>query len=198
VRVLVFGGSFNPVHVGHLMMAEEIREEFGYERVLFVPAARSPFKDGSGDPGQEHRLAMLELAVAGNPGFAIDARELGRGGKSFTIETIRSMVAEGLIDERPGMLVGDDLVSGLPLWRKFDLLRQETDIIVGRRSGTGEDGGRVGPESGEARYLRASNRIVPLSSSDIRGLIASRRSIRYLVPDAVRNYIVERHLYESR
>ena len=192
MRALVFGGSFNPVHIGHLMMAEEVREEFGFDRVLFVPAARSPFKDGSEDPGQEHRRTMLELACAENPAFLVDARELGRGGISFTIDTIRSLVAQGEIEPRPGLLVGDDLVSGLPRWREFEALKKETSIIVGRRDTSRSGGSPIGA------YSRASNRIIPLSSSDIRALVTAGRSIRYLVPDSVRNYILEMGLYGPR
>jgi len=192
LRTLVFGGSFNPVHIGHLMMAEEVREEFGFDRVLFVPAARSPFKDGSEDPGQEHRRAMLELSCAENPAFSVDARELGRGGISFTIDTIRSLVAQGDIDPMPGLLVGDDLVSGLPRWREFEALQIETRIIVGRRETSRNRDNPV------ADYSRASNRIIPLSSSDIRALVAVGRSIRYLVPESVRKYILEMGLYGPR
>ena len=173
-------------------MAEEVREEFGFDRVVFVPAARSPFKDGSDDPGQDHRLAMLELACKGNPFFAIDAREFGRGGTSFTIDTIRSLVGEGHIASRPGLLVGDDLVSGLPRWREFEALKEETRIIVGRREAHGGEDRRRGG------YSYASNRIIPISSSDIRALATSNRSIRYLVPDAVRDYIFHARLYGSR
>jgi nicotinate-nucleotide adenylyltransferase len=174
------------------MMAEEVREEFGFDRVLFVPAARSPFKDGSEDPGQEHRRTMLELACAENPAFLVDARELGRGGISFTIDTIRSLVAQGEIEPRPGLLVGDDLVSGLPRWREFEALKKETSIIVGRRDTSRSGGSPIGA------YSRASNRIIPLSSSDIRALVTAGRSIRYLVPDSVRNYILEMGLYGPR
>lgn len=189
MRILVFGGSFNPVHLGHLVMAEEVREEFGFDRVLFVPAARSPFKDGSEDPGPGHRLAMLRLALEGNPAFALDDRELSREGASFTIDTIRSLVAEGAIDPRPGLLVGEDIVEGLPRWREIEALRVETEIIVGRR------GGEAGPPGA---YRLASNRAIALSSREVRALVAAGRSIRYLVPEPVREYILGEGLYGSR
>ncbi len=192
MRLLVFGGTFNPIHLGHLIMAEEVREEFGYDRVLFVPAARSPFKDGSEDPGPEHRLEMLRLACADNPAFTIDAREMGRGGTSFTIDTIRELVSEGLVEPRPGLLVGDDLVSGLPAWREFEALKIETQIIVARR------GGVPGEDALDPAYLRASNRVIPLSSSDIRLLASKGLSIRYIVPESVRAYILDKRLYGTR
>ena len=191
MRTLVFGGSFNPIHLGHLIMAEEIRQELDFDRVLFVPAALSPFKDGSDDPGPLHRLAMLELALGDNPDFSIDKRELGRTGPSFTIDTIRSLVLEGTVESRPGLLVGDDLLAGLPRWREIAALKVEAGIVVGRRSA-----GNRGKAATEYRY--ASNRIIPISSSDIRTQVLLKRSIRYLVPELVRAYILEKGLYGSR
>ncbi len=191
MRTLVFGGSFNPIHLGHLIMAEEIRQELDFDRVLFVPAALSPFKDGSDDPGPLHRLAMLELALGDNPDFSIDKRELGRTGPSFTIDTIRSLVLEGTVESRPGLLVGDDLLAGLPRWREIAALKVEAGIVVGRRSA-----GNRGKAATEYRY--ASNRIIPISSSDIRANVLLKRSIRYLVPELVRAYILEKGLYGSR
>ncbi|MDA8410836.1 MAG: nicotinate (nicotinamide) nucleotide adenylyltransferase [Treponema sp.] len=191
MRTLVFGGSFNPIHLGHLIMAEEIRQELDFDRVLFVPAALSPFKDGSDDPGPLHRLAMLELALGDNPDFSIDKRELGRAGPSFTIDTIRSLVLEGTVESRPGLLVGDDLLAGLPRWREIAALKVEAGIVVGRRSA-----GNRGKAATEYRY--ASNRIIPISSSDIRANVLLKRSIRYLVPELVRAYILEKGLYGSR
>ena len=191
MRTLVFGGSFNPIHLGHLIMAEEIRQELDFDRVLFVPAALSPFKDGSDDPGPLHRLAMLELALGDNPDFSIDKRELGRAGPSFTIDTIRSLVLEGTVESRPGLLVGDDLLAGLPRWREIAALKVEAGIVVGRRSA-----GNRGKAATEYRY--ASNRIIPISSSDIRANVLLKRSIRSLVPELVRAYILEKGLYGSR
>ena len=191
MRTLVFGGSFNPIHLGHLIMAEEIRQELDFDRVLFVPAACSPFKDGSEDPGPQHRLAMLELALGDNPDFAIDKRELGRAGPSFTIDTIRSLVLEGAVESRPGLLIGDDLLDGLARWREIAALEVEAGIVVGRRSA--QNRGKAATE-----YRYASNRIIPISSSDIRTQVLLKRSIRYLVPELVRAYILEKGLYGSR
>ena len=185
MRVLVFGGSFNPVHWGHLILAEEVGEEFGYDRVLFVPALRSPFKEGRDDPGPSHRLAMLRLACADNPRFFVDDRELRRPEPSWTIDTIRSLREEPDIENPPGLLVGDDLLAGFADWHESECLEREAKIIVARRSGI----------EGPQRFLRASNRLVALSSSEIRERLAAGKSTRYLLPDPVFGYIREKGLY---
>jgi nicotinate-nucleotide adenylyltransferase len=190
MRVLLFGGSFNPVHWGHLILAEDVAEEFGYERVFFLPAHRSPFKGGEDDPGPAHRLAMLELACAGNPRFAVDDRELRRKGPSYTIDTVRSLSNDEGIEGQPGLLLGDDLVAGFGRWRESAALAREACIVIARRGGE--------ESSGQHDFLKASNRLIPISSSEVRERLASGRGIRYLVPEGVREYILEKGLYGSR
>jgi nicotinate-nucleotide adenylyltransferase len=186
----VFGGSFNPVHWGHLLLAEEVREEFDCDLAIFVPAARSPFKEGTDDPGAGHRLAMLRLACAGNAGFRVDDRELRRGGVSYTIDTLREIVRDYGSTEPPRLLVGDDLVPGMPRWRDSEALEREAKVIVARRSQV--------EESVPDRYVRARNRLIPIASSEIRMLLASGRSVRYLLPESVFEYIASQGLYAPR
>jgi len=187
MRVLIFGGSFNPVHWGHLLLAEEIAEEFSFDRVIFVPAWRSPFKDGREDPGPERRLAMLEAACRDNPRFSVDDREIRRGGPSYTIDTVRELRSELGLESPPGLLLGDDLLAGLEGWREVEALGRESRIIVARRGGA--------PESCILPCERASNRLIPLASSEIRARVAAGKSLRYLVPGAVADYIREKALY---
>jgi nicotinate-nucleotide adenylyltransferase len=191
VRILLFGGTFNPVHWGHLLLAEELREEFGYDLVLLVPAARPPHKEAVSDPGPSARLEMLNLAVAGNPGLAVDDCELLRGGLSYTADTLRDLPSRYAIEGRPGLAIGDDLAPGFPSWREPEAIAAMADIIVARR------GGDFG--SGEFPYThrRANNRLIPLSSSEIRERVGKGLSIRYLVPEAVRGYILKGRLYGS-
>lgn len=189
MRILLFGGTFNPVHWGHLVLAEELREEFGYDLVLFVPSARPPHKEIASDPGAERRLEMLTLALSGNPGFAIDGCELSRPGLSYTIDTLRHIAQRPDLDGKPGLVIGDDLVPGFASWHEPASIAAEADIVVARRDG------RDAPLGFPHR--RASNRLIPVSSSEIRDRVASGRSIRYLVPDAVRKYIEEGGLYDA-
>ena len=190
MRILIFGGSFNPVHWGHLVLAEELREEFGWDRVLFVPASRSPFKGGRDDPGGDHRLAMLELACAGNSGFIVDTRELKRGGDSWTIDTVRSVIREYELADRPGLVLGDDLVRDFSEWKESAALMNEARIIVARRST------EMGCQTSFGEP--ASNRLIPISSSEIRERLATGRSVRYLIPERVHDYILQKGLYGSR
>ena len=187
MKLLFLGGSFNPVHWGHLVLAEEIRDEFGYDKVLLVPAACSPHKEYFDDPGSELRLEMLELATAGNQDFVVDDCELRRSGYSYTIETISELSSRYIFEGKLGLVIGDDLVVGYPRWRDPAALALSADLIVARR--TGIDFQLPYP------HRRASNRIIALSSSDIRARVASGKSIRYLVPEPVRAYIAERSLY---
>ena len=192
MRILLFGGTFNPVHWGHLVLAEELREEFGYDLVLFVPSARPPHKEVASDPGPEARRAMLSLALADNPRFAVDDCELSRPGLSYTIDTLRHIAARSDLEGKPGLVIGDDLVPGFPSWHEPAAIAAESDIIVARRDPAAE---RC-PELCFP-HRKASNRLIPLSSSEVRTRVASGRSIRYLVPEAVRLYIEEGGLYDA-
>lgn len=192
MRILLFGGTFNPVHWGHLVLAEELREEFGYDLVLFVPSARPPHKEVASDPGAEARLAMLTLALADNPRFAVDDCELSRPGLSYTIDTLRHLAGRAGLEGKPGLVIGDDLVPGFPSWHEPAAIAAESDIIVARRDPAV---GRC-PDLGFPHRM-ASNRLIPLSSSEIRSRVASGRSIRYLVPEAVRLYIGKGGFYDE-
>lgn len=191
MRLLLLGGSFNPVHWGHLVLAEELREEFSYDLVLLVPAARPPHKElPSGGASPEERLEMLALAVAGNPGLAVDDCELKRPGASYTIDTIRGLPSRYPLEGRPGLALGDDLAPGFKDWREPEALAREAEIIVARRGG--------GPFDLPYEHRRASNRLIPLSSSELRERAAKGRSLRYLLPEAVRDYVYAKGLYGAR
>lgn len=192
MRILLFGGTFNPVHWGHLILAEELREEFGYDLVLFVPSARPPHKEVASEPGPEARLAMLSLALEDNPRFAVDDCELSRPGLSYTIDTLRHIAGRAGLEGKPGLVMGDDLVPGFPSWHEPAAIAAESDIVIARRDPAGEGWPQLAYP-----HLRASNRLIPLSSSEIRARVASGRSIRYLVPEAVRLYIEEGGLYDA-
>ena len=190
MRLLLFGGTFNPVHWGHLLAAEELKDEFGYDLVLFVPAACPPHKTIAGDPGAEARLAMLELAVKDNPGFRVDPCELSRPGLSYTIDTLRCLPDRYDIEGKPGLLIGDDLAPGFSSWRSPELIADCADIIIARRGGA--------DFHFPYAHTRATNRLIPISSSEIRRRVGEGRSARYLVPEAVLEYIREKGLYEAR
>jgi len=191
LRLLVLGGSFNPVHIGHLLMAEEVRAEFGYDLALLVPSFRPPHKGLRDDPGAGHRMEMLRLAVEDDGAFAIDGCEIERGGTSYTIDTIEYVRTRYALEGKPGLIVGDDLVPGFPSWRMPDELAGAADIICAHRS-TAEELPMPYPH----RYAR--NTLVQVSSSAVRARIASGGAFRRLLPPSVYRYIVANGLYGLR
>ncbi len=198
----VLGGSFNPVHVGHLMMAQGAVDALNLEKVLFIPARQPPHKDPVMLAGANHRLQMLRLAVEGNERFEVSEIELQREGPSYTVDTLRQLREE--YGEEAGLyfIIGADSIQELPLWRDVAMLVQLCRIVPVARPGerSGDEIQYLAQAVGEqrarellARLLRIP--LVDISSSDIRRRIAAGLSIRYLVPESVRGYIEENRLY---
>ncbi len=196
----IFGGSFNPVHVAHLIVAERVREVRGLERVLFVPAARSPHKPRAPLAPAQDRLRMLELCLEGNDAFAVESLELEREEPSYTLVTVRELRRRGTRD--PVLLMGADSILDLPNWWHAEELAREVPIVGFCRPGYDLEGGweeltdRFGADWAEA--VRRSMVEVPLmqvSATDIRRRLREGRSVRYMVPEGVLAYIEERGLY---
>jgi nicotinate-nucleotide adenylyltransferase len=203
LRLLILGGSYNPVHIGHLILAEELACQYGYDRVLLVPALEPPHKALTEDPGAPLRLAMLRASVEGDPLFIVDDCELTRQGPSYTVDTIRHAIAAYAPQGRPALAIGDDLVSGFSSWREPEAILALADVIVARRGGEsrpgesrpGERKGLDGREASPFPHLRAANSLIPISSSLVRERIKSGGAWRRLVPDAAARIIGERRLY---
>jgi len=191
VRLLLFGGSYNPVHVGHLIMAQEVARQFGYGLVALVPSLNPPHKSMAADPGPERRLEMLRIAIEGDPGLVADDCEIRRGGTSYTIDTIRDLASRYQVEGKIGLLLGDDLVPGFGDWREPGRLAAEADIVCARR---------LHAERLDFPYPHryADNPIVAVSSSMIRARIAAGEAFRQFLPRGVRDYIVAGGLYGLR
>jgi nicotinate-nucleotide adenylyltransferase len=187
-RRALFGGSFDPVHFGHLLVAEALRELERLDEVVFVPAARSPHKRATAATG-EARLAMLRLAVRDNPCFRVSDFELRRRGPSYTIETVRAFAARW--GERPILVVGADALLELHTWYEADALLREARIVVYARPGAGAAAARAAALG--LRYHAVVES--PLQSRTLRARARRGRSLRYLVPEPVRRYILENKLY---
>ncbi len=192
MRLAILGGTFNPVHVGHLFLAEEVRALLGYDRILFVPANIPVHKTMPIEVGARHRLRMLRLAVAGCPGFLVEDCELERGGNSYTIDTLSYLLERFRPEGRPGLIIGEDLVEGFPSWRQAARLAELAELIVARRV--------PGPAAVpawpfQACVRRIENLLLPVSSSDIRSRLAAGRPARHLVPERVLRYIRRHRLY---
>jgi nicotinate-nucleotide adenylyltransferase len=201
-RIGLFGGSFNPIHVAHLILAERVRERRFLDRVVFVPAGQPPHKPERPLAPAEHRLRMVELAVEGHPAFGVSRAEVERGEPSYTLRTVRETRAALGADDELFLLLGSDSVLDLPNWWHADELVQEVEIIAFERPGApleeeldalsrrfGEDWVR------DVRALQVDAPLLEISSSDVRARREAGESVRYLVPDAVLAYIEERGLY---
>jgi nicotinate-nucleotide adenylyltransferase len=188
MTLAIFGGTFNPVHVGHLFLAEEVRNRLEYDLILFVPAFIPVHKDVAVEPGPEHRLAMLRLAIGVHPQFKVDDCELVRGGPSYTVDTVREVSGRYAPEDKPGLIIGDDLVGGFGSWKEAGRLAEMTRLIVGNRNSAA----RVRMPY-PCTYVDYS--LLPVSSSQIRDRLREGRSVRHLVPEPVHDYIVRHGLY---
>ena len=188
MKAVILGGTFNPVHYGHLFIAEEVRSAYGYDTAIFVPANQPVHKDLSPVIAATHRLEMLRRAVAGYPQFMVVESEIKRGGPSYTIDTVEELMEKLDLQDRPGYLIGDDLAEGFPSWKNADRLSRMVDVFVARRTLAGE-------LSLQYPHHVVSNAILPISSSEIRQRISEGRTVRFLLPDGVLDYIKANKLY---
>ena len=136
MKLAILGGTFNPVHIGHLMLAEDVRKEFGYDKILFIPACVPPHKAYNACVSDSDRLEMLRLATKDNPYFDVDDCELKRKGISYTIDTIYDLESryQEQIEGKIGLIIGDDLLSGFESWHLAETLALRVRLIVGRRN----------------------------------------------------------------
>jgi len=185
----VFGGSFDPVHVGHLIVAEAAADVLELDRVLFVPARVQPFKIGLHAASAEDRVAMLQLAIDGNPRFSLDRREIERDGPSYTADTLRELHSETPQDEL-FLLVGADAAWDLPRWQDAEMLSQYATLIVFSRPGF-----KIPELEMISRAIAVP--AINLSATDIRRSACRGDSLRYLVPSAVVDFIESNCLYGS-
>lgn len=194
----ILGGTFDPIHYGHLVAAECSRHEFGLEKVIFIPSARPPHKELEGVLTADHRLRMVELAIKDNSGFAISTLEMERSGTSFTVDTIQY-----LVDHFPGVIfyfiMGMDSLLLMDTWHNYRKLAILCRFIIVTRPGYRLD--RTEPRLAklpEQFWDQAHLLEIPgmdISSTDIRERIAAGRPIGYLVPGTVEAYIREHGLY---
>jgi nicotinate-nucleotide adenylyltransferase len=181
----VFGGTFDPPHLGHLVAASDVAQALSLQRVLWIPAAVHPFKLGSVGASGAQRLEMVRAAVAGDERFAADPLELERSGPSYTADTLRALQAR-----HPGaelhFLTGADNLRELHLWHQADEVVRLARLVVVSRAGEGVPN--------DARYPATAVAVtrVDVSSTEVRRRVAAGESIRYLVPEAVRA-LIERH-----
>lgn len=195
----IMGGTFNPIHYGHLLICEHIREEFSLEKVLFVPAQIPPHKGSDGLIGTEHRMAMVELAVSSNPWFELSDVEMKMEGPSYTVETLKILTEEYGKDNRLCLIIGADSLVQFSTWKRYEEILRMADLIVARRPDTNNrlldmTIDRLREEHG-ARIHVSSTDIYDFSSTRIRNRVKNGLSVKYMVPETVERYILEHGLY---
>ncbi|MEI8213175.1 MAG: nicotinate-nucleotide adenylyltransferase [Planctomycetota bacterium] len=201
-RIGIFGGSFDPVHLGHLIIAEQFRQAMQLDRVRFIPTKISPFKTDQVPTSDKQRLEMLRLAIGAHPQFEIDDREIRRGGISYTIDTLREMQSEDPQAEWYLLLGADSLVDFAKWKEPLDVL-QQANVVVVRRGGIGgldwSQLASIAPQEviDQVRQRAIEFPAIEISSRDVRQRVRDGKSIRYLVPAAVEAYIREHHLWQS-
>jgi nicotinate-nucleotide adenylyltransferase len=193
----VFGGTFDPPHLGHLAAAQEVLERARLDLVLFVPTQQNPLKLDEPSSETDRRVAMTDLAIAGNSSFALSRADVDRPGPSFTVDLLERLQAE-LRGDSLALIVGMDVLHELHRWRAPERVLELAQMIAISRPGQAT----VDPADLETRFLGVSERVrvvetpgVAISSNELRARVAGGRPIRYLVPDAVAAYIEEHGLY---
>ncbi|MDR1576290.1 MAG: nicotinate (nicotinamide) nucleotide adenylyltransferase [Treponema sp.] len=190
MRLAVLGGSFNPVHLGHLFLADAVLSALRYDRVALIPAYRSPFKltAANMESSARDRLELLAASITGDPRLTVDDCEIRREGVSYTADTLESVIRRYMPDGKPGLIIGDDLAAGFLQWHKSDEILDRADIIVARRLASAE-------VSCPFPHRRITNEMMEISSAMVRKRIESAGAWRYLVPQAARTIIEDRRLY---
>ncbi len=193
----VMGGTFDPIHLGHLAVAEEARDVLGLERILFVPAGQPPHKPAGDVTTVEHRLAMVELAIADNPAFELSRAEVDRPGPSYTVDTLEALAADG---DRVTVILSAETFAELPTWHEPWRLFDAARVAVAPRWGyPAPDPGWLAAtfpgREDRVSYLEGPR--LGVSSTALRARVAAGHSIRYLVPERVAAYILAHDLYQA-
>ena len=202
MRIGIFGGTFDPVHLGHLILAEQAREQGRLDEVWFVPAPRPPQKDGRSITRFDVRVEMLELAIAGHPAFRVDPLERDRTGPSFTVDTLIELHRR-TPEHTYSLIIGGDSLADLPFWRDPRGIVSRAELLVMARPGSppideGEFRRALAlTEADELRLRVIDAPLIDIASRDIRRRVAEGRSVRYLLPRAIEVFVAERRLYAA-
>ncbi len=206
MRIGIYGGSFNPVHLGHLIAAECCREQARLDRVLFMPAATPPHKQGQLLADAADRVAMLTLAVGGHEAFAVSTIEVDRGGVSYTVDTL-AVLAERHPHDTLALVLGPDALAQLPTWREPRTIADRCELVAVERERL-DDVAAIARDAGLADLLgqerlaaliasRVRMPAIGVRASDLRAAVAAGTSIRYRTPRAVEAFVMSHGLYRD-
>jgi len=202
MRVGIFGGAFDPIHVGHLVLAERVRDEAGLDLVRFLPSYKPPHKTDRDLTRFETRCDMVTLATTGQPAFVLDAIEKELPPPSYTVNTLRELAARHPADEF-SLIIGADSLHDLPTWYEPRELLKLAELVVVPRPGVGlvtagELAASLGVDASEVRLRVVACPLMEVASRDLRRRVGEGKSVRYLVPRAVEEFVRERGLYAPR
>ena len=186
-RIGILGGAFNPVHIGHLVIADVVSGQLGLDKVIFIPCNLPPHKSGKGIISSRHRYNMVCLAVAGNKNFEVSDFEIKREGKSYSIDTVTYFFRRFPRGTKIYFIIGEDNLPSLHKWRKIDSLLEIVSFVSVNRSGRG------GQQAIKVRPVTTPN--LEISSSDVRRRIAAGKTVKYLLTENVIEYIKKQELY---
>lgn len=206
MRIGIYGGSFNPVHLGHLIAAECCREQARLDRVLFMPAATPPHKQGQLLADAADRVAMLTLAVGGHEAFAVSTIEVDRGGVSYTVDTLAAL-AQRHPHDTLALMLGPDALAQLPTWREPRTIADRCELVAVERERL-DDVAAIARDAGLADLLgqerlaaliaaRVRMPAIGVRASDLRAAVAAGTSIRYRTPRAVEAFVMSHGLYRD-
>jgi nicotinate-nucleotide adenylyltransferase len=200
MRIGIFGGTFNPIHIAHLIVASEVRWKANLDKVIFIPCSLPPHKEAVDLAGGEERMEMIRLAISGNPYFELSPIEVMRGGKSYTIDTLREMRSKVEPDDELFFILGYDMLVELRTWKEIDSILSICRILAAKRPGYTIDSSYWIPPGKEWWLERIDFFDIPdigISSSEIRRRVRMGMPISYMVPKAVEDYIMEKGLYRA-
>ena len=186
----IFGGTFNPVHIGHISIAESAKRELGYDNILFIPSSIPAHKNADRETSAADRIAMIELAVSGIDYIHIETCEIERGGISYMIDTVDYLDAHYRFRGNPGLIIGDDLLEGFSKWRRVDELVKRVDLIIAKRIFVKE-------QVFNYPHTYLNNSLVKAASRDIRDKVANNECIDEYVPVEVSRFIARHRLYRN-
>ena len=200
MRIGIIGGTFNPPHLGHMLLATEVKEKANLDRLIFMPCAIPPHKAKDVIPHGEHRLNMVKLSVLGNTAFEVSDMEIDAGGKSYTAKTLE-VLGEAFPDDRLCFIVGADSLCDMEKWFCPAEIFRRAEIVVAMRGGMRENELDAAisffVQKYSAEITKVKMNVIEMASSDIRRRIAEGKSIQYMVRDEVIGYIREHRLYEG-
>lgn len=199
LKLGILGGTFNPVHYGHLLMAERAREALGISKIIFMPTGNPPHKDLKTVATADDRLKMVELAVGNDDNFIVSKLEIDREGKTYTVDTLKQLKAQYGEDTQIFFIIGADVLMDLPKWRSAGEVANLCKFAAIQRAGYNKE-----EFAKQAQYLyeefgaeieEVEMPIIDISSTDIRSRLSDNLSIKFMLPDNVIKYIVEKGLY---